>query len=78
MALDSAGMLAGMQLAGLISNSSAGAWAIIANHTFMVIGMIAGMTAAMALRRTRSYSVSLSRPIRRERSASLSCSIHTE
>jgi hypothetical protein len=57
MALDSAGMLAGMQLAGLIADSPASAWAIIANHTFMVIGMIAGMSAAMALRRTRSYSM---------------------
>jgi hypothetical protein len=50
MALDSAGMLGGMKLAGLISTASSGAWATIASHTFMVIGMMAGMIAAMAFR----------------------------
>lgn len=55
MALDSAGMLGGMKLASLISTTSSGAWAAIASHTFMVIGMMAGMIAAMALLRPGAY-----------------------
>ena len=58
MALDSLGMLGGMQLAGLISTGSLGAWSTIASHTFMVIGMMAGMTAAMAFRRPGPYKLS--------------------
>jgi hypothetical protein len=54
-ACDIAGMLAGMKIAGLISTTSSGAWATIASHTFMVIGMMAGMIVAMALRRAGPY-----------------------
>jgi hypothetical protein len=52
MALDGAGMLGGMKLAALISTPTSGAWAIIASHMLMVVGMMVGMTAAMALRRS--------------------------
>jgi hypothetical protein len=55
MAFDSVGMLGGMKLAGFISTASSGAWAAIASHTFMVIGMMAGMIAGMALLRTGPY-----------------------
>jgi hypothetical protein len=56
MVFDAAGMLAGMKLAGMIPMASSGTWAAIASHIVMVAGMMAGMTAAMALRRPDAYA----------------------